>query len=315
MINFRYHIVSLIAVFLALALGVVFGSTVVDRAIVDGLRSQIDNVEKHADDQKAENAALRAELDRTEAFVNDLAPFAVRGSLTNRNVALVAMRGANEVVVTGQAELLQTAGARVDGVLWLEEAWNLDDAEQQDELRAILGVDASGRGLRAAGLVALAARLAAGAAVSVPDLLVQLADAGFVTLADVAGGDTPGSATYPGTDALAFVVGGPEAVITSPSFASVLTAALSDLSVPTTVGEIWAETAGGVERGAWLAPVLDDDVLAERVSTLDDVDLVEGRIAAPLVLADRVRGIVGHYGYGARADQPLPEPLATPAAR
>ena len=42
MINFRFHIVSLIAVFLALALGVVMGSTVIDRAIVDGLHDRID---------------------------------------------------------------------------------------------------------------------------------------------------------------------------------------------------------------------------------------------------------------------------------
>ena len=31
MINFRFHVVSIVAVFLALALGVVMGSTVVDR--------------------------------------------------------------------------------------------------------------------------------------------------------------------------------------------------------------------------------------------------------------------------------------------
>ena len=44
MINFRFHIASLVAVFLALALGVVMGSTVVDRAIVESLRTQIDDV-------------------------------------------------------------------------------------------------------------------------------------------------------------------------------------------------------------------------------------------------------------------------------
>jgi len=37
MINFRFHLVSLIAVFLALGLGILVGSTVVDQVIVDRL--------------------------------------------------------------------------------------------------------------------------------------------------------------------------------------------------------------------------------------------------------------------------------------
>ena len=37
MINFRFHVVSLIAIFLALALGVVIGAGVIDRGVVDTL--------------------------------------------------------------------------------------------------------------------------------------------------------------------------------------------------------------------------------------------------------------------------------------
>jgi hypothetical protein len=37
MINFRFHVVSLIAIFLALALGVVIGAGVIDRGVVDAL--------------------------------------------------------------------------------------------------------------------------------------------------------------------------------------------------------------------------------------------------------------------------------------
>ena len=44
MINFRFHIVSLIAVFLALALGIVMGATVVNRAIVDRLNRHSDGL-------------------------------------------------------------------------------------------------------------------------------------------------------------------------------------------------------------------------------------------------------------------------------
>ena len=46
MINFRFHLASLIAVFLALAIGIVMGSTVVKEATVKGLRSEIHRVER-----------------------------------------------------------------------------------------------------------------------------------------------------------------------------------------------------------------------------------------------------------------------------
>ena len=40
MLNFRFHVVSLVAVFLALAIGIIMGSTVIDRALVDTLEEQ-----------------------------------------------------------------------------------------------------------------------------------------------------------------------------------------------------------------------------------------------------------------------------------
>ena len=42
MINFRFHVVSLIAIFLALALGVVIGAGVIDRGVVDALNNRLD---------------------------------------------------------------------------------------------------------------------------------------------------------------------------------------------------------------------------------------------------------------------------------
>ncbi len=49
MINFRYHIVSLIAVFLALGIGLVLGTTFLDDATIDGLERQLDGLENDLD--------------------------------------------------------------------------------------------------------------------------------------------------------------------------------------------------------------------------------------------------------------------------
>ena len=47
------------------------------------------------------------------------------------------------------------------------------------------------------------------------------------------------------------------------------------------------------------------------VSTIDDVDLVQGRVASALALAVLARGVVGAYGIGAGAQSTVP---AIPAA-
>jgi len=60
------------------------------------------------------------------------------------------------------------------------------------------------------------------------------------------------------------------------------------------------------ERGAALAPVLDDRVLSKAVSTVDDLELEQGRVAATLVLEVVASGAIGHYGYGPDASGPLP---------
>ena len=58
MINFRFHVVSLIAIFLALALGVVIGAGVIDRGVVDTLNSRLDRVEAKSDRIQSENDKL-----------------------------------------------------------------------------------------------------------------------------------------------------------------------------------------------------------------------------------------------------------------
>ena len=78
MINFRFHLVSLVAVFLALTVGIVVGATIVNQAIVDGLNHRIDRVEKNADTQRAANQhAERDERPAAEVYLDGIG--AVRG--------------------------------------------------------------------------------------------------------------------------------------------------------------------------------------------------------------------------------------------
>ena len=315
MINFRFHIVSLIGIFLALALGVIFGSTVVDRAIVDGLRSRINVVETNTNAQRIENEGLRKEMGRLNEYVIDVGPFATRNALPGRHIALVAMRGINEEAVSAQVETIRSSGAVVDGVLWLEGAWNLADGDQVAALRVITKSDASGRALRAAGLDLLAARIATGSPAAGVDPLVELRDAGFVTFSPTAGGSEVAIASYPGPTPIALGVGGSGSVVEATAFNRSLATSFVRALLPSVIGEVWQPLEGGAGRGEWLQPILKDPDLVDRVSTVDDLEITEGRVGVVLAMADVVRSLVGHYGYGASATSPLPKLVTTPIAR
>jgi hypothetical protein len=311
MINFRFHIASLIAVFLALAVGVVMGSTVIDRAIVDGLRDRINTAEKNSNQVRSDNAKLRTQIDQLNDYAEQSAQWAVEAQLTDQPVAIVAERGVNEDTVKAQAALLREAGGIVPGILWIESPWNLGgDGKNSDALRTALGSNVhTDKALRAQAITALSKRLAQGAAVAgQPDVLDALAKAGFVTLEGLGNGDV-NAISYPGTGARALLLGGPQSSITAKDATLDLTRALAGTSALTAVGELDPDDTS---RGAWLAPIRNDDQLKQQVSTIDDVDVVQGQVASTLALAVLARGVVGAYGTGAGAQTTVP---AIPVAK
>ena len=310
MINFRFHLVSLIAVFLALALGVVMGATVIDQAIVDSLNTRINDVRDEANAQRSENSDLRRDLDRLRAYVDGTDDFAVAGRLDGVPVAVLALRGVEGDAVARPVELAQLAGAAAPGVLWLEEKWLLPDDESIQQLADVLGVPADDPAtLRDSTLAALGDRLAAGSAPLGTDLLVTLVEAGFVTFETVGGEDDDESplTMWPGADARVLLVDGTDSSDEMNAVVEPATRAFVASELPLVVGEVFREQEDGPDRGSRLAAVRGDDGLKAAVSTVDDLDLVEGRVTAVLALADLGRGVVGQYGYGAGADRSLPE--------
>ena len=79
MIHFRYHLISIVAVFLALGIGIVMGSTVIDKAIVNGLENRIDSAERNSIERKQENDELRKAISSQDSQDTVLAGHSVRG--------------------------------------------------------------------------------------------------------------------------------------------------------------------------------------------------------------------------------------------
>ena len=74
MLNLRYHVISLVAVFLALGIGVLMGSTVVNRGVVDQLRKRLDGVEASDRKTRSENDRLTTQLRTWDRFIEQGRP-------------------------------------------------------------------------------------------------------------------------------------------------------------------------------------------------------------------------------------------------
>ena len=311
MINFRFHIASLIAVFLALALGIVMGATVVNRAIVDRLNSRIDTVEKNANARKTESDQLRGQVGQLNGYIDGTKDYAVAGRLDATTVATIATRGVDADAVKQTVALAQQAGARAPGILWLEGKLALSDADAVRQLGDLLGkTGQNAKATRDEAWNALANRVATGggAAANGRDLLTALADAGFISFEPVGNQDNNFSAaSFSGGDVRVLLIDGTNGQVNGNEVLAPLSNALVSNRLRLVVGDVFAQKNGGPKRGAMLAPIRESDALKQAVSTVDDVDLVEGSVASVLALADLNRNVVGQYGYGSGATKSAPE--------
>jgi hypothetical protein len=313
-INFRFHLVSLVAVFLALALGVVMGSTVIDRAIVDRLSSQIESVRQRSDARRQENLALKAQIDGLQAFIGQAVPQVVRSRLQGVPVAVVAIRGVDGDTVRAAAETLRASGAALDGVVWIEPSLAAADPATEAKLAQVIGAPPDQEvTTRDVAVEALGHRLAAGASAargvaSAPsDLLVVLAGAGFLAF-DALGGPQVDLAAWPAPGSRILVIDGTQAKMETTVATLPLIQSASAAGAAVTLAEVFRPTSTVKSRGAVIRSVRETPDLASRVATVDDLEDTRGRVALALAVEELGHGRAGHYGEGPGATRQLPEP-------
>ena len=126
MVTFRFYVVSTVAFFLALAVGVVVGS-VLDGRIADSLQDRLDGVEQSLDETVAVIDARKADLERDQRYIEASAPFAVQDRLSGTATLVVAENGIDPLPVEDLVRRLRESGSRVEGIVWLDRRWTLDD--------------------------------------------------------------------------------------------------------------------------------------------------------------------------------------------
>ncbi|MCB1284293.1 MAG: copper transporter, partial [Microthrixaceae bacterium] len=147
MINLRFHIVSIVAVFLALAIGILTGSTLLDRATIQVLEDRQQSLDDRNEELRGRVAALEDNTKRrdlAQAALDDQAlAELVPGLVADEPLLLIAARGIDEDTVNGTSELLADAGANVLGTAWFDERLDLREAQVRTRLAAALDVSDS----------------------------------------------------------------------------------------------------------------------------------------------------------------------------
>ncbi|WP_432524915.1 copper transporter [Kineococcus sp. SYSU DK006] len=319
MIDFRYHVVSLVSVFLALAVGIVLGAGPLNEGISTGITDQVRQLTQEKNQLRAERDQALATADAQDSWAEAVTPALVARQLGGRAIALVELPGADSSQVDAAVDVLQQAGASVPVQVTVQDAWtDSAQASTREQVAGRLSGDLASAPAADAGTeVVLAAELARGlvaddlAQADQPDpgavaVLTALADAGLV---EVEGG-TDGLSGQRAT--LALVVGGaPDADATDAQTegsdaAWVAIAAQLDA---TGAGAVLAGPPESAADGGPVAALRADADAAADVSTVDDLDASAGRVNAVLALRQQLSGEVGHYGTAGSAtalNPPLP---------
>ena len=114
MIDFRYHLVSLIAVFLAVALGIVIGTTQLNGPVLSNLQTQVTALQQDKRSLEDTTQGLKAQVNTSDAFEQAIAPALVKGTLTGRRVLLVV---ANDQVAQDTVDQVTTLVGQAGGTL------------------------------------------------------------------------------------------------------------------------------------------------------------------------------------------------------
>jgi hypothetical protein len=308
-INFRYHVVSLTAVFLALAIGLVVGTAALNGPVADTLKDRVDALSKDNSNYREQANQYREELNRTQDFATEVAPALLNGKLTGRKILVVVLPGGQDYT-DGAVSMLEVAGATITGTVTVQDKFfepanafellDLADKASQPSVQAE-GLPLNSDGVETSSALLALALLQKTQPVTPADLTAVLAaytEPGYLSVSDK---------IAPGAEATVVVSGLPpvdrdageknqNAVTLTNQFSKVR---------PLVVG------GNGIGDGNLVAEVRADPTLIKQISTVDNVSTEQGQLATALAVVERVvAGKIGQYGLQAGATAQVPKAAA-----
>jgi hypothetical protein len=316
-ISLRYHIVSLVAVFLALALGIVVGSTVLQEGTVSALRATSQEVRQRSEENRTENLALKQEIARLQTFGAAVLPELVQGRLRGRSVVLVDTDKVDGGLRNAVRKALEDAGAEVDGQITLaDNRLALAADADRTAMGRLLAVDVGAADVLRNELVKrLADRLVTPSAIPqqdsqrASDVLTGLQDADFLADLKLSKPLAAGSDPFP-RQGTSFVLLGPSAANAAAAVApNAFLVPLADQVSARADGAVAGVEAAAVPKDtSWVLALRDNRAVSRRVSGIDAADTVYGQLSLVQALqSSLLRQPAGQYGIKDGASGLLPE--------
>lgn len=332
MIDFRYHLVSIVAVFLALAIGIVLGSTELQGNTLDVLRSTSDLQKSQLQQATAQRDAYAQLANAGDAFAKTAEPKLLASMLSGDRLVIVTEPGAPSQVVNGVKQAAGLAGATVTGTVSLEPKFNDLSGATQSSLNAINAELAANDGTQlaatngsaavyqqqAAQLIATAilGKHAGDPGLTVPKaqlLLQAYAQADYLS---VSGALTEQSDLAERATLVVLVT--PQAAPADGSndpANQVLLAVAQQFAAASAATVVAGSTAGSAPSGSAIS-VLRSSSVSGQVSSVDNADATLGQISTVWALAALQAGgkpnSYGISGASAVSPVPLPVPSVTP---
>jgi hypothetical protein len=311
-IDFRFHLVSIVSIFLALAVGIVLGAGPLQGNIGNSLTDQLSQL-------RQEKEALRTQLnDATKTITAEdqyaglVAPAALAGQLKDASVVLVVSPDASGKFAQQVQQALKQGGASVTTTVTLKDEYR-DPALATERGTAAkkaatllgLGPGTDGDALLAEVLAKVLVHprlgekepIASGAAA-----LAEIKDAGLIDFTQ----STLRRADY--AVILHGPIAGSSASVTAQSTTLLrLASALDSDSSGVVVATGQPATSIGQEETTSLVTVVRKDAQASKaISTVDHADTVMGAGIIVLGLARQNLGETGHFGISSDAQSAVP---------
>ena len=295
MITFRYHVVTLVAVFMAIGLGVLIGATFIDQNIVEGLEAAQVRLGTRNETLRTRILELEKQTEALTAFSGSARDQVVRGALEGQPVVLLSMDSTAGNVRDAIDQTLGVAGAIVVGRVTLSDDLDLQGEDARRRLAAALGTAST---QPAALSELLAAQVSGELLGQTPPVIEKLIENGL------AGGQIgPASPTAAGqtpATPLVVLVAGNYSEELNDLLTVPLVEALAAGPVVTAVAEPGADSRT-------LRPLRDGSV---EVVTVDGAETAVSQAALATGLRAALGGQFASYGTGEGATTILPPPPA-----
>ncbi|GAB3099475.1 copper transporter [Isoptericola nanjingensis] len=316
MIDFRYHLVSLISVFLALAVGIILGAGPLQGTLGDQLTEQVDAL-------RTERNTLREELGQAQTTAQDQRRFIesagdqlVAGSLAGMNVAVVEVDEVSDANRKAVLDQLEAADSTVVAQKRLAASWTsadeltmretvadgLREKLPADAVEGVVDEDSGPAELLAASLTVALTDSSGSSGSAGPSVFSEAALEQQHLLEQVGLVEQVAEPSAP-ADAILLLSSGatgadeeeqtqdadPEqtgmGALAALAGTSAEIAGTSVVAGPTT------------HDGDLIATIRADDGLSDLVSTVSGVEQTTGQIVVPLAIAAQDAGAVDQYGF------------------